>query len=106
MYFIYCHYIQMIRSFKDKLTEDLYHGVKSKKVNKISAEVQDTAVRKLDQLNASFDIIDLKISPGNKLEKLKGNYKDYYSIRVNDQYRIIFQWKNGDAFEVEFIDYH
>jgi len=88
------------------VTEDIFHGEINKKTRKISTEVIQAAIRKLDQLNASIDINDLRVPPGNKLEKLKGDLKSYYSIRINDQFRIIFQWENGDAFNVSIIDYH
>ncbi len=96
----------MIRSFKDSLTEDIFHGINNSKTRKITIDVKKVAYRKLDQLNSSVDIEDVRVPPGNRLEKLKGNYKNYYSIRINDQFRIIFEWKNGDAFNVSIVDYH
>ena len=96
----------MIYSFKDSLTEDIYHGMFSKKTRKIPDDVINIALRKLDQLNAAIDINDMKIPPGNRLEKLKRDLQDYYSIRINDKYRIIFQWKNNDAHNVSITDYH
>ena len=96
----------MIRSFKDTYSEDLFHGVTTSKTRKIPNDVKNIAIRKMDQLNAALDLNDMRVPPGNRLEKLKGNLKDYFSIRINDQYRIIFQWKNGDALNVSFIDYH
>ena len=76
------------------------------RVRKLPNEVQETGRRKLRMLNNSQNIMDLTIPPSNKLEKLKGKLKEYYSIRINDQWRIIFKWNNGNAFEVEIIDYH
>lgn len=76
------------------------------RARKLPNEVQETGRRKLRMLNNSQNIMDLTIPPSNKLEKLKDNLKEYYSIRINDQWRIIFKWKNGNAFEVEIIDYH
>jgi len=96
----------MIRSFKDTYTEDLFHGVTTSKTRKIPNDVKNIAIRKMDQLNAALDLNDMRIPPGNRLEKLKGNLRDYFSIRINDQYRILFQWKNGDALNVSVIDYH
>ena len=96
----------MIRSFKDIATGDIYHGISSRKTRKFSDEIIHIAVRKLDQLNASFDINDMRVPPGKHLEKLKGDLKNYYSIRIDVQYRIVFQWKNGDAFNVSIVDYH
>ena len=69
-------------------------------------EIQNIGRRKLRMLNNSIDISDLRIPPANRLEKLSGNLKEFYSIRINDQWRIIFKWNAGNAFEVEIIDYH
>ena len=93
----------MIVSFGDKTTQKIWDG---NWVKGFSTDIQETARRKLRMLNNSFDIKDLMIPPSNRLEKLKGNRKDFYSIRVNDQWRLIFQWTNGSAFNVELIDYH
>jgi proteic killer suppression protein len=93
----------MIVSFGDKTTEKIWEG---EWVKGFSTGIQETARRKLRMLNNSFDIKDLLIPPSNRLEKLKGNRKDYYSIRVNDQWRLIFRWENGNAFNVELIDDH
>jgi proteic killer suppression protein len=72
----------------------------------LSTEIQEIVRRKLRMLNNSQDLNDLQIPPSNRLEKLKGNYKEFYSIRINKQWRIIFKWNNGNAEEVEIIDYH
>ena len=93
----------MIRSFKSKETEKVWNGKRS---GKLPFEVQKIGRRKLRMLNNSIDINDLRIPPSNRLEKLSGNLKDYHSIRINDQWRIIFQWADGHAFEVQIIDYH
>lgn len=93
----------MIVSFGDKTTQKIWDG---ERVKGFSTDIQETARRKLRMLNNSFDIKDLMIPPFNKLEKLKGNRKDFYLIRVNNQWRLIFQWTNGNAFNVELIDYH
>lgn len=93
----------MIISFGNKETEKIWHGLVSKK---LPIEIQDIARRKLRMINNSTDINDLRIPPANKLERLKGNWKEYFSIRINNQWRIIFKWKNGNANEVEIIDYH
>jgi proteic killer suppression protein len=93
----------MIRTFGDKETEKIWNGIVSKK---LPYEIQDIARRKLRMLNSSQEINDLKIPPSNRLEKLKGKLNNYYSIRINNQWRIIFEWLNDDAFEVEIIDYH
>ena len=93
----------MIISFGTKETEKIWNG---ERVNKLPNEIQETARRKLRMLNNSQNIADLQIPPSNRLEKLKGSLKDFYSIRVNDQWRIIFRWNSGNASEVEIIDYH
>ncbi|WP_396183222.1 type II toxin-antitoxin system RelE/ParE family toxin [Flavobacterium sp.] len=93
----------MIVSFKDKETEKIWNGIVSKKLPR---EIQDTARRKLRMINNSIDVNDLRIPPANRLEKLKGNLKEFNSIRINNQWRIIFKWDNGNALEVEIIDYH
>ena len=78
----------------------------SKETGKIPPEVQKVGRRKLRMINNSIDINDLRIPPSNRLEKLKGNLKDFHSIRINDQWRIIFRWEAGHAQEVEIADYH
>lgn len=93
----------MIASFGDKKTREIWEG---KRVKGLSGEIQEVARRKLRMLNSSVDVKDLMIPPSNRLEKLKGDLKDFYSIRVNDQYRIVFQWDNGNAKNVSFTDYH
>lgn len=93
----------MIVSFGNKTTQKIWEG---EWVKGFSTTIQETARRKLRMLNNSFDIKDLMIPPSNRLERLKGNLKDFYSIRVNDQWRLIFKWENGNAFNVELIDYH
>jgi proteic killer suppression protein len=93
----------MIISFGSKETQNIWVG---EPVKKFSLQVQETGRRKLRMLNNSQNIIDMKIPPSNKLEKLKGNLKGYYSIRINEKWRIIFKWNNGNASEVKIIDYH
>ena len=93
----------MIISFGDKESQKIWEG---ERVKGISTENQEIARRKLRMLNNSQDLKDLMIPPSNKLEKLKGDLKNYYSIRVNVQWRIIFKWNNGNAEEVQIIDYH
>jgi proteic killer suppression protein len=93
----------MIVSFGSKDTEKIWNGIR---VAKLPMEIQTIGRRKLRMLNNSQNIQDLTIPPSNKLEKLKGDLKDYYSIRINDQWRIIFQWTAGNAGEVEIVDYH
>ncbi|CAM3756924.1 type II toxin-antitoxin system RelE/ParE family toxin [Flavobacterium cucumis] len=93
----------MIISFGDKNTEKIWNGIA---VKKPSIEIQEIGRRKLRMLHNSMDINDLRIPPSNRLEKLKGNLKDFYSIRINNQWRIVFKWENNNAFDVEIIDYH
>ena len=93
----------MIISFGNRDTEKIWNGILLKKP---SREIQELGRRKLRMLNNSQDVSDLRIPPSNKLEKLSGKLKEYYSIRINNQWRIIFIWENGHAKEVEIIDYH
>lgn len=93
----------MIVSFGTKETEKIWNG---EYVKGLPREIQEVARRKLRMINNSISIIDLRIPPSNRLEKLAGKKKDLYSIRINDQWRIIFQWSKGNASEVEIIDYH
>lgn len=93
----------MIISFRSKDTEKIWNGIFIKKP---SREIQEIGRRKLRMLNNSIDINDLRIPPSNRLEKLSGNLKEFYSIRINNQWRIIFIWENGNASEVEIVDYH
>ena len=93
----------MINSFANKETEKIWEGEKSKV---LPTEIQQVARRKLRIINNAEDINDLRIPPANRLEKLKGDLKKFYSIRINNQWRIIFKWENGNAFEVEIVDYH
>ncbi len=93
----------MILSFGSKDTQKIWEG---ERVKKMPNMIQEISRRKLRMLNNSQDLMDLQIPPSNKLEKLKGNLKDYYSIRINDQWRIIFKWESGNSSEVEIIDYH
>jgi len=93
----------VIRSFNKKETELLYLKGKS---SHFPSTIIKSAVRKLDYLNAAKTISDLRIPPGNRLEKLKGNLEGKYSIRINDQFRIVFRFEQSDAYEVEISDYH
>ncbi|HTT85066.1 MAG TPA: type II toxin-antitoxin system RelE/ParE family toxin [Rhizomicrobium sp.] len=93
----------MIRSFEDKETERIWHGQHSRT---FPGDIQDRALRKLRQLNASLTLDDLRNPPGNRLEALKGDRKGQWSIRINDQWRICFRWNDGEARDVEIADYH
>jgi len=93
----------MIKSFRNKETEKVYTREGSRK---LPVDVQQVALRKLRMINNSKNINDLRVPPANRLEKLRGNRKGQYSIRINDQWRICFTWNAGDAHEVEIADYH
>ncbi len=93
----------MIRSFRVKQTEKIFLRQRAKI---FSLEVQRASLRKLLILDAAELLADLRVPPGNRLEKLKGSRKGQYSIRVNNQWRICFEWSEGDAYEVEITDYH
>ena len=93
----------MIKSFKGKETESIWNGQRSKNY---PIGIQQIARRKLRMLNNAQNINDLRIPPANRLEKLKADLKGYYSIRINEKWRIIFKWKTSDAYSVEIIDYH
>jgi proteic killer suppression protein len=92
----------VIKSFKCKETAKLFNLEKTK----IVANLQKIALRKLEILNAAIDLKDLRIPPANNLESLKGNRQGQYSIRINDQWRICFNWEGKDAKNVEIVDYH
>jgi proteic killer suppression protein len=93
----------MIISFGNKETEQIWYG---ERVKSLPFEIQEIGRRKLRMLNNSFSIMDLRVPPSNRLEKLEGKLKDFYSIRINNQWRIIFKWFEGKAEEVEICDYH
>jgi len=93
----------VIKTFKDSETEKIYSRERSRK---LPPNIQQVALRKLRMINNAKNIIDLLIPPANRLEKLSGNRKGQYSIRINDRWRICFAWKDGDATDVEITDYH
>ena len=92
----------MIQSFRDADTQALFEA----RSNRRWAAIQSVALRKLDQIEAAPTLSDLRMPPGNRLEALKGNRSGQHSIRINDQYRVCFVWKDGDADDVEITDYH
>jgi proteic killer suppression protein len=93
----------VIESFADAETEKIWHRQRSRK---LPHDIQRTARRKLLLLNAAPDLNSLRVPPGNRLEALKGNRSGQHSIRINDQWRICFEWKSGSAIHVEIVDYH
>ncbi|MGD8761474.1 MAG: type II toxin-antitoxin system RelE/ParE family toxin [Desulfobacteraceae bacterium] len=93
----------MIKTFRDKEAEKIFNRLVSKK---LPQNFQHLARRKLIILNAATELNDLRVPPGNRLEALKGDRKGQHSIRINDQWRICFRWKAGDAYDVEIADYH
>lgn len=93
----------MINSFADKETEKIWEGNKSKI---LPTEIQQVARRKLRMINNAENINDIRIPPANRLKKLKGELSDFYSIRINDQWRIIFNWQSNNAENVQIADYH
>ena len=93
----------MIKTFKDEETEKVFHRQFSKK---LPADIQAVALRKLRMLNNAFTMADLRIPPANHLEKLAGKRAGQYSIRINDQWRICFEWRSNSAHNVEITDYH
>ncbi len=93
----------MIRSFKSKETERIFNRERSQK---LPSDIQQVALRKLRMLNRAITLQDLRVPPANRLEKLSGDRAGQYSIRINDQWRICFEWEAGDAQNVEIVDYH
>jgi proteic killer suppression protein len=96
----------VIRSIKGQLTQDVFDGKNSKEARKFDQSLHRVAKRKLDQLNAAVRLDDLRIPPGNRLEALSGNLKELHSIRINDQWRIVFQWTPTGPEDVRIEDYH
>lgn len=96
----------MIGSFRDGATEDIFHGSNSKAARRIPAMLWKIARRKLDMLNAAHELHDLMAPPANRLEALHGNLAGRHSIRINDQFRIVFRWVDDNAHDVQITDYH
>src|SRR5687767_7731649 len=95
--------VSVIRSFKGEWAEEIWYG---RAVRRLPQEIQRAARRKLRMLNNAQSLLDLRVPPGNRLEALKGDRAGQHSIRINDQWRICFEWREGDAFDVEIVDYH
>lgn len=96
----------MIVSFGDKATSDLFNGIDSRKSRRLPSQIHQPALYKLDIINAAKTLDDLRCPPGNRLEPLKGDLNGYYSIRVNNQWRIVFRWEFSSAHDVQIMDYH
>jgi proteic killer suppression protein len=96
----------VIVSFADPATEALFHGDRPARFRAIPPDIRPVALRKLDALNAAISLKDLRVPPGNCLEPLAGDLAGFHSIRVNQQWRIVFAWRDGDAHHVRIVDYH
>lgn len=101
-----CYTVTVVRSFGNGATEDLASGRSTARSRKFPAELRRSALRKLQLINQAASLNDLRVPPGNHLEVLSGGLAGFHSIRINDQWRIIFRWIEGDAFDVEITDYH
>ena len=96
----------MILSFGDQATEDLFHGRTTNRTRRFPQSLIRQALRKLDLINGADELLDLLSAPGNRLERLRGDLEGHYSIRVNDQWRVIFRWDGNDASDISLVDYH
>ena len=96
----------MIKNFSDKTARDVYDGTNSRYSRRLPRELHAKAQRLFDQINAAPSLEFLRVPPGNRLEKLVGNMKGEWSLRINKQWRIVFRWKNNDAYDVIIVDYH
>ena len=96
----------MIESFGNRLAEDLFYDRTSKEVRRFPPELKRAARRKLLYLHDATALTDLRVPPGNRLEAKKGQLAGYYTIRINDQWRVLFQWQGGNAKDVQVVDYH
>ena len=96
----------MIKNFKSKSARDVYDGIDSRYTRKVPKELHERTRRLLDQINAAPSIKVLRKPPSNKLEKLSGKFKEFWSLRINDQWRIVFCWDENNASDVDVVDYH
>jgi proteic killer suppression protein len=96
----------MIEPFGNALAEDLFYDRKSKSTRSFPNELRRIARRKLLYLHDASDLQDLRVPPGNRLEALKGKLKGFHSIRINDQWRLVFRWSSGQSHDVQIVDYH
>jgi toxin HigB-1 len=93
----------VVQNFKDKETQKIFERLRSRK---LPSDIQQVALRKLRMINRAETLQDLRVPPANRLERLVGDQEGQYSIRVNDQWRICFEWQDGEALDVEIVDYH
>jgi len=98
--------VLVIASFADRATEAIFHGLRGKAARRIPPSIVAVAVRKLDLLNAARTLEDLRVPPGNRLEALRGDLRGLHSVRINEQWRLVFRWDSGDAHDVRIVDYH
>ena len=98
--------LAMLKNLADKTTQDIYDGINSRQARKLPCELHDKARRLLDQINTAPTLDMLRIPPSNRLEKLKGDRAGFWSLRINNQWRIVFRWQGQDAMDVQVIDYH
>ena len=96
----------MIQQFGNQLTQDLFHDIYSSTTRRFPSELRRAARRKLLFLHDAAELKDLRVPPGNRLEALKGELKGLHSIRINEQWRVLFHWEGGNAFNVQIMDYH
>ena len=96
----------MIKSFQDKTTLDVFHAINSKEARKFPANLHGIAQRKLYYLDSAIELKDMRQPPGNRLEKLQGDLAEFHSIRINEQWRIVFRWTDDGAENVQIVDYH
>jgi len=96
----------VIVSFGDRGSADVYHGRNTKAARRFPPKMVVSALRKLDVLNAARVLRELRSPPGNRLEPLRGDWSEFHSIRINDQWRIVFRWSEGQAHDVQIVDYH
>ena len=96
----------MIASFGDQATADLFHNRPTRRVRQFPHTIQPIALRKLDMIDMAHQLVDLRSPPGNRLEALKGTLRGFHSIRVNNQWRVVFRWSAGTAYDVRLTDYH
>lgn len=96
----------MIASFADPRAEALFHGERGRATRRLPPEILASALRKLDVLDGAQNLDDLRSPPGHRLEALRGKLAGFFSIRINEQWRIVFRWTDGQAYEVQIVDYH